>query len=50
MREKLKQFFSPSPWLTLILVVLAALLLSVVLSRGDKSALAYFSYLSLRMP
>ena len=45
MREKLKQFFSPAPWLTLILVVLAALLLSVVLSRGDKSALAYFSYL-----
>ncbi len=45
MRRKLKQFFSPSPWLTLIIVVLAALLLSVVLSRGDKSAVAYFSYL-----
>ena len=45
MRKKLKQFFSPSPWLTLILVVLAASLLSMVLSRNDKSAIAYFSYL-----
>ncbi len=45
MHRKLKQFFSPGPWLTLLLVVLAALLLSVVLTRGDKSAVAYFSYL-----
>ncbi len=45
MRRKLKQFFSPSPWLTLVLVILAAILQTVVLIRNDKSAIAYFSYL-----
>ena len=45
MRRKLKQFFSPAPLPTLVFVILAVFLLSVVLSRKDKSALAYFSYL-----
>lgn len=44
-RRKLKQFFSPSLVLTLILVVIAAILLIVVLGGNDKSPVAYFTYL-----
>ncbi len=45
MSRKSKRFFSPSPWFTFVLVILAIILQTVVLSRNDKSAVAYFSYL-----
>ncbi len=45
MKNKGKRLFSPALWATLLIIILAALLLSYVLVRGDKSALAYFSYL-----
>ncbi len=45
MREKLKYFLSPPPWITVAVVVLAVLLLCLSFAQETHSFLSYFSYL-----